>query len=117
VSPLRAAACGIALAAAGLAPARAEAARCVTVDRAPASTSESLAIGLRDRIAANDEAGVRKLLDTGQTMLLRGGHPVEILERRRDAGTVHFRRTGQLPLWTTEDGIACSSGGAAPEAP
>ena len=47
---------------------------CTTVDGAPAATSESLVLGMREQIEARDAAGLQKFLDTGQTLLLIGGH-------------------------------------------
>jgi hypothetical protein len=83
---------------------------CTTVDGAPAATSEPLVVGMRRHLAAGDQAGLQKYLDLGQAMLLRGGHPVEVLERRPDQSLVKVRRGPRsLPFWTTEDGIACAS--------
>jgi len=96
--------------AAGVGAARAsEPPRCTTVDGAPAATSEALVTGMRERMEARDEAGLRKFLDTGQTMRLVGGHAVQVLERRPAQGLVKVRRgERQLPFWTVEDGITCS---------
>lgn len=89
---------------------------CVTVEGAPAATSESLVIGMRERIAERDAEGLRKFVATGQTLFLAGGHPVEVLERHAESGTVKVRRgPGQLPLWTLEPGIRCD-GSPAPRA-
>ena len=92
---------------AALAPTGARAA-CKTVDGAPAATSEPLVLGMLRQMQARDEAGVRKFLDTGQALLLRGGHPVEVLQRNPQNGTLVFRRgPNQLWLWTLDAGIAC----------
>ena len=96
--------------AAGLAlgAARGAASACTTVGGAPAATSEALVLGMRREVAAGNAAGLHKFLDTGQVLLLRGGHAVEVLERRRENGTVLFRRgASELSLWTLEAGIAC----------
>lgn len=85
--------------------------RCTTVDGAPAATSEALVLGMRRQMAAQDEAGLRKFLDTGQALLLRGGNSVTVLDRRPERGTVVVRRegAGQLPFWTLAAGIVCSA--------
>jgi hypothetical protein len=86
-----------------------EALLCTTIEGAPAATSEPLVVGMRERIEAGDEAGLRKFLDTGQTLLLVGGNPVQVLERRAEQGIVKVRRgERQLPFWTVEDGIVCA---------
>jgi hypothetical protein len=97
-----------------LGPARADAGSrapvCRTVDGAPAASSESLVLGLRDQLAAGSREGVQKFLDTGQTLFLHGGHAVEILERHPASGTVRVRRgAGQLDLWTLDAGVRCAS--------
>ena len=80
------------------------------MDGAPAATSESLVVGMRDRMAAHDEAGLRKYLDTGQAMILQGGHDVVVLERRPEQALVKLRRPPRgLFFWTVEQGIACES--------
>jgi hypothetical protein len=84
-------------------------AACTTVDGAPAATSESIVLGIRREVRAGNEAGVRKFLETGQALMLRGGNAVEVLERRAENGTVLFRRGAQqLSLWTLEAGIDCT---------
>jgi hypothetical protein len=89
---------------------------CTTVDGAPAATSEPLVVGMRRHLEARDTAGLQKYLDLGQAMLLRGGHEVEVLERRPAEALVKVRRGPRsLPFWTTEQGIACAS--AAPPPP
>jgi hypothetical protein len=91
---------------------------CETVDGAPAATSEPLVVGMRDRMAAGDTAGLQKYLDTGQTLLLQGGNPVSVLQRSPEKGTLLVRRGERgLPFWTTESGIACSSADPSPTKP
>jgi hypothetical protein len=86
------------------------AASCTTVDRAPASTSESLVLGLRTQLLAGSEEGVRKFMDTGQVIFLRGGHPVDVLLRHPAQGTVLVRHGEHgLPLWTLDGGVACTA--------
>lgn len=93
---------------AGPEPAQSEV--CRTVDGAPAATSEPLVLGMLERMQARDEAGLRKYLELGQAMLLRGGHEVEVLERRPGQNLVSVRRGPRsLPFWTVEQGIACES--------
>lgn len=92
---------------AGGAPA---AAPCKTVEGAPAATSEPLVVGMREQIAKGDRAGLQKFLDTGQALILRGGHEVEVLVRHEDTGTVKVRRGARgLPLWTLERGVRCGA--------
>ena len=83
---------------------------CHTVEGAPASTSEPLVVGMRERMAAKDDAGLQKYLDTGQTLLLNGGNAVSVVKRSPEKGTVLVRRGERgLPFWTVEAGIACAS--------
>ena len=83
---------------------------CTTVDGAPAATSEPLVLGMRKHMEARDAAGLQKYLDLGQAMILRGGHVVEVLERRPEQSLVKVRRGPRsLPFWTVEQGIACAS--------
>jgi hypothetical protein len=101
-------ACALAL---GSAPTRAgESELCTTVEGAPAATSEPLVVGMRRQMEARDAAGLRKFLDTGQALLLVGGNPVQVLERRPEQGLVKVRRgERQLPFWTVASGIACTA--------
>jgi hypothetical protein len=111
VKPARALALGLALA--GATGARAgtpDEVVCQTVEGAPASTSEPLVVGMRERMAAGDDAGLQKYLDTGQTLLLNGGNTVSVIQRSPERGTVLVRRGARgLPFWTVETGIACAS--------
>lgn len=99
------------LLAAGLAARAGAEESCTTVDGAPAATSESLVLGMRAQIEKHDQAGLQKFLDTGQTLLLKGGHEVDVLQRHPEQGTLLARRpgAGQLSFWTLESGVACVS--------
>jgi hypothetical protein len=90
---------------------------CTTVEGAPASTSESLVEGMLRELREGDRSGLEQFLATGQTLLLHGGQPAEVLKREPGRGLVQFRRgPGQLPLWTSEAGLSCRAGAPAPPA-
>ena len=96
-------------------PAAGEAEVCTTVEGAPAATSESLVEGMLREMRAGNEAGVKSFLATGQTLLLYGGKPAEVLKRDPERGLVLFRRgPGQLPLWTSAGGVSCPEAAPAP---
>jgi hypothetical protein len=113
---LRAAGVAAALAAVALSAA-AEPEVCTTVEGAPASTSESLVEGMLRELREGDREGLQQFLATGQTLLLYGGKPAEIVKRDSERRLVQFRRgPGQLPLWTWEGGLSCPQEEPAPPA-
>ncbi len=81
---------------------------CTTVEGAPAATSASLVLGMQREMRSGDRVALKQFLDTGQTLLLHGGKPAEVLKRDAGQGVVQFRRAeGHLPLWTVADGLRC----------